>query len=301
MSETSKRAKVLAEIVNRFYGDHLIGRKLKTGELRKTKKEPEWRVPKLFEFEHIEMFDFTMKLLTRKENPQTDRAILLLHGGGYMVPVRNNYYKMAGVLNEVSGGLPVLVPDYRVAPENSYPAALDDALSAYDWLLKKGFKGEQIILAGDSAGGGLAFALTMYLRDHLLPIPGGIIAMSPWTDLTASGESYESNYLIDPIFGNTKESMIYQNDYPGFRDKTHPYISPVFGSFHDFPPMLIQVGEREMLLSDSVNVVAKAKEQGVSVRLSIYPGMFHVFQFAFHRLPESKRAWEEIRHFINII
>lgn len=100
-------------------------------------------------------------------------------------------------------------------PGEPYPAALEGALASYRWLLSKGYYGEQIILAGDSAGGGLAMALCMYLRDHNMPVPGGIIAMSPWTDLTASGESYETNYEKDPLFGNTKESLIYQNDYPG--------------------------------------------------------------------------------------
>ena len=161
------------------------------------------------------MDHFTMKLLSLKENPNTDYVILQLHGGGYTGAVRNAYYVFAGLYNELSHGCNVLTPDYRVAPENPYPAALEDALASYRWLLSKGYYGEQIILAGDSAGGGLAMALCMYLRDHNMPVPGGIIAMSPWTDLTASGESYETNYEKDPLFGNTKESLIYQNDIRG--------------------------------------------------------------------------------------
>jgi acetyl esterase/lipase len=123
-----------------------------------------------------------------------------------------------------------------------------------------------------------------------MPIPGGIVAMSPWTDLTASGESYETNYEKDVLFGNTRESMIYQNDYPGDHDRMDPYISPLFGDFREFPPMLIQVGSHEMLLSDSTAVAAKARQQGIKVRLSIYEGMFHVFQMAYLNIPESKRA-----------
>ena len=134
-----------------------------------------------------------------------------------------------------------------------------------------------------------------------MPMPGGIIAMSPWTDLTASGESYTTNYEKDVLFGNTKESMIYVNDYPGEHDKMDCYISPLFGSFRDFPPMLIQVGSAEMLLSDSVSVAAKAREQGVKVRLSVYEEMFHVFQMAYLNIPESKKAWAEVGVFFDTL
>jgi acetyl esterase/lipase len=125
--------------------------------------------------------------------------------------------------------------------------------------------------------------------------------MSPWTDLTASGESYETNYEKDVLFGNTRESMIYQNDYPGTHDRMDPYISPLFGDFRQFPPMLIQVGSHEMLLSDSTEVAAKARQQGIRVRLSIYEGMFHVFQMAYLNIPESKRAWAEVGKFLEVL
>ena len=174
-------------------------------------------------------------------------------------------------------------------------------MRSYQWLLDRGYYGEQIIVAGDSAGGGLAMALCMYLKDHHMPMPGGVVAMSPWTDLTASGESYETNYERDPLFGNTKDSLIYVNDYAGDHDKMDCYISPLFGDFRGFPPMLIQVGSLEMLLSDSVSVAAKAREQGIRVRLSIYEGMFHVFQMAYLNIPESKKAWAEVGKFIDVI
>ena len=174
-------------------------------------------------------------------------------------------------------------------------------MASYKWLLDNGWFGSQIILAGDSAGGGLAMCLTMYLRDHKMPMPAGIVAMSPWTDLTASGESYETNYEKDPLFGNTKDSLIYVNDYPGENDRMDPYISPLFGSFKGFPPMLIQAGSIEMLLSDSVDAAAKARSQGVKVRLSVYEGMFHVFQMGYLNIPESKRAWCEIKKFLQIV
>ena len=134
-----------------------------------------------------------------------------------------------------------------------------------------------------------------------MPIPGGIVAMSPWTDVTASGESYTTNYESDPLFGKTKDSLIYVNDYAGEHDPMDCYISPLFGDFRQFPPMLIQVGSIEMLLSDSVDAAAKARHQGVRVRLSVYEGMFHVFQMGYLNIPESKKAWYEVGKFFDAI
>lgn len=299
--EASIKGKVVKELLHHFTNDLIIGKKIKSGELRKRLQEPPWIVPSCFRVTDIDMENFTMKYLESKENPNTEKVILQLHGGGYMGAVRNAYYVFAGLYNEVSHGCSVLTPDYRVAPEHPYPAALEDALASYRWLLEKGFFGEQIILAGDSAGGGLAMALCMYLRDHGMPEPCGIIAMSPWTDVTASGESYQANFDKDPLFGNTKDSLIYNNYYVGDADPMDAYISPLFGDFRGFPPMLIQVGSIEMLLSDSVDVAAKARQQGVKVRLSIYEGMFHVFQMAYLNIPESKRAWMEAGRFIEIL
>lgn len=195
--EVSIQGKILANLMGHITNDLAIGKKIKSGELRKRMKEPSWLVPDCFVTEDIDMEGFTMKLLSSKENPNTERVILQLHGGGYMGAVRNAYYVFAGLYNEVSEGCSVLTPDYRVAPEHPYPAALEDAVACYKWLLSQGWFGSQIVLAGDSAGGGLAMCLTMYLRDHDMPLPAGIVAMSPWTDLTAGGESYETNYEKD--------------------------------------------------------------------------------------------------------
>jgi acetyl esterase/lipase len=144
-------------------------------------------------------------------------------------------------------------------------------------------------------------ALCHYLKDHGMQLPCGIVAMSPWTDLMASGESYDTNYERDPLFGNTRDSLIYNKDYVGDHDPMDAYISPLYGDFRGFPPMLIQVGSYEMLLSDSVSVASKARHQGVKVRLSIYDGMFHIFQMAAKMLPESRKAWAEIGKFIDVL
>mgnify|MGYP004610041283 CR=1 FL=1 len=157
---------------------------------------------------------------------------------------------------------------------------------------------DRIILAGDSAGGGLVLALAMYLRDQSMPLPKKLVMMSPWTDLTASGPSYQENYENDPLFGNTRESMIYNGEYAGKQDPKHPYISPLFGDFHGLPPMLFQVGSLEMLLSDSVLAAQKAKEAGCDVTLTVYQDMFHVFQLSMDKLAESRAAWDEVAAFL---
>ena len=302
-NEASIRGRVVRDLIAHTTNDLLIGKKIKNGELRKQigTAEPPWKCPECFTMQTIEMEHFTMELLESKENANRDKIILQLHGGGYVGAMRNAYRMFAGLYNEVSHGMSVLTPDYRVAPEHPFPAALEDTVEAYEWLLSCGFKPEQIIVAGDSAGGGLALALCMYLKDHGKALPCGLIAMSPWTDLTASGESYDTNYERDPLFGNTRDSLIYNKDYVGDADETNPYISPLFGDFTGFPPMLIQVGSYEMLLSDSVSVASKARHQGVKVRLSIYDGMFHIFQMAAKMLPESRKAWAEIGKFIDVL
>lgn len=301
--ESTVAGRALADIIYTFTNDFEIGKLVKSGEIRKkvVGVEPEWKVPEVYNMTHFNLKNFSMKLLTRSRNPRMDYIVLQLHGGGYVAKVKNSYYTMATYYSDAGKGIPVLTPDYRVAPEDPYPAALEDAVASYQWILDHGYRGEQIIVVGDSAGGGLAMALTMYIRDHDMPLPRGIVAMSPWTDVTASGESYTLNYELDPLFGNTKESMIYINDYAGDHDKKDPYISPIYGNFRQFPPMLIQVGSTEMLLSDSITAASMADIAGVEVRLSIYDDMFHVFQMAGPILPEAKRAWDEVEQFIQLL
>lgn len=298
--EVSMQGAVMRELNARFTSDHLIGKKFKNGEFRKKMTEPPWNVPDGFDLTELQMEEFKMEWLMPKQH-HSDKAILQLHGGGYIGKMRNIYRNFAVEYSGLGNGMPVLTIDYRVAPENPYPAALEDAICAYQWLIEKGYDGEHIFLAGDSAGGGLALALVMYLKNHGKQLPCGIIAMSPWTDLTASGESYQTNFDKDPLFGGTKDSMLYNREYLGLEDPRNPYISPLFGDFTGFPPMLIQVGSYEMLLSDSKLTAKKAKEQGVKVRLHVYEGMFHVFQMAMQHMPESRYAWKEIGKFLELL
>lgn len=295
--ELSVQGKIVRELLARVTGEYLIGRKIKNGELRKKMVEPHWKCPEEYQVETIQMPDFSMEYLSPVQNRRTDRVILQLHGGGYVGAMINAHRSFALLYSQAGGGCDVLTIDYRVAPENPFPAALEDAQASYEWLIAKGFAPEQIFVCGDSAGGGLAMALCHKCKAQGKKLPGGIVAMSPWTDMTAGGSSYVDNYEIDPLFGNTKESLIYCTDYRQDHDPTDPYLSPLFGDFTGFPPMLIQVGTYEMLLSDSQQVAQKARRQGVKVRLSEYEGMFHVFQMGQLLLPESRKAWKEVEHF----
>ena len=200
------------------------------------------------------------------------------------------------------GGMKVFSTDYRVAPEHPYPAALEDAVAAYQWLIgEKHYDADKIVIAGDSAGGGLALALVMYLRDHDMELPAGVVVMSPWTDLTNSGQSYQTNFDRDPQFGGTTDNMLFHSTYIGDADPEDPYISPLFGDFAQFPPVLFQVGSEEVLLDDTLRAAEKVRKVHGKLRVTVYEGMFHVFQMALRLIPESREAWEEVSRFLEII
>ncbi|MDO4555509.1 MAG: alpha/beta hydrolase [Lachnospiraceae bacterium] len=297
--EASIRGMILREMIADVTSTQK-GHAFQTGELRKHPKEPPWKCPDSFERELVAADHFDMEYYIRKEKPK-QKVILQLHGGGYIAPLRNAYRRFSIMYSKCAGGAHVLTIDYRVAPEYPYPAALEDALVAYEWLLReKNYKAEDIVVAGDSAGGGLALCLVHYLKDHNRPLPAGIVAMSPWTDLALTGESYELNFEKDPLFGGTRDSMIYNCPYiTKEEERTNPYVSPLYGDFTGFPPILFQVGDQEMLLSDTLEAAKKAREAGVKVKTSVYEGMFHVFQMGLHMIPESKAAWEEVGKFLN--
>ncbi|MBS5282854.1 MAG: alpha/beta hydrolase [Clostridiales bacterium] len=278
-----------------------LGKPIQTGEFRRHPVEPAWICPSGYEYEIIETEHFKMEYL-KPQGVVTGRVILQFHGGGYIGPMKNIYRKFAVRYSRLSYGGDVLTLDYRVAPEHPFPAALEDAFYGYQWLMReRRYKPGQILFAGDSAGGGLALALCLYLRDHGLPQPGGLILMSPWADLTCSGESYETNFQKDPLFGNSRESMLYDSAYIGGGDPKNPYISPVFGDFKGLPPMLFQVGSHEMLLSDTLRAAELAGKAGIRRRVSVYEGMFHVFQMSMDLIPESREAWEEAARFMEIL
>ncbi len=306
MSEPSLRGRTARGVVRVVNHLPVIGSMRMNGELQniKSEREPEWKCPDHLRNMRMETELFSMELLRPAENFEENRrrrVILQLHGGGYYGRIHNTYRDAAAMYIEVSGGADVLSPDYRVAPEHPYPAALEDALEAYKWLLEQDYLPENTVFAGDSAGGGLALALGLYLKDHGLPMPAGIVTMSAWTDLTKSGDSYQEKFDEDPIFGGTRNSLVYKEGYYLDHDPMDPYISPVNGDYRGFPPMLLQVGEQEMLLDDTLSVGQKARFAGGRVRVHVYPGMFHIFQMGFTMWPEAREAWREIGQFLKIV
>lgn len=299
MQSESIQAKIVRECIRMAAGNRLIGAKIKTGELQRMllEKEPAWHPPTDMVLERTEMGQAAIEKLTPRE--RGEYALLQLHGGGYVNPLRNIYRSFARKYASMCGGMTVYSADYRVAPEHTYPAALLDAVESYRLLLEQGFAASRIFLAGDSAGGGLAVALCMWLREHDMPLPAKLVLMSPWLDMTASGASYTENFEKDPMFGGTRESMIYRGDYLGEHEPDEPYLSPLFGELAGLPPMLIQAGEIEMIRSDGERAAEKIKQAGGEVVLQIYSGMFHVFQMGMEQIPESAKAWEEVERFLS--
>ena len=180
---------------------------------------------------------------------------------------------------------------------------LSKTLESLGLVIAKGYKEENIIIAGDSAGGNLALALTLKLRDADRPLPKALILMSPWADMKPNRPFHAHNQNKDPIFGNSKGIVNNvdgkSNPYAADNDVFNPYLSPVYAEYHDFPDMLIQVGTYEILESDSETIYQKALAKGVNVTLSKYEGMFHDFQLAGMLLPESRQAWKEVKEFIH--
>jgi acetyl esterase/lipase len=295
--EPSIRGKIARSMIASIASTKLVGLKINVGTNLKSKSLFKWIYPQSFKSETVKKAQFSMETVAKNDSKATS-AILYLHGGGYVGKLKNRHRLMAMKYCESAEDVLVLMPDYRTAPEHPYPEALVDAIDAFDWLIRQGFKEENIIIAGDSAGGGLALAVCLYLKHYRRNLPKAIIAMSPWTDMTASGASYLFNYENDPLFGKTKKSLLFNRDYLGKAHQQTPYVSPLFGDYSDFPPMLIQVGGDEMLLSDSIRVAEKAKKEGVKVWLHVYDGMFHDFQMAGDLIPESKEAWKEIALFL---
>lgn len=205
-------------------------------------------------------------------------VLLHCHGGGYSTGSSLYARTLTSKLAE-STSMDVLCFDYRLAPENPYPAALEDAMKAWNYLMLLGYGARDVILTGDSAGGNLALTLTLKLKQEKRLLPRGILLMSPWTDLTSTGKSFQTKAELDPVLNSAYIDRMVKA-YAGDRDLTDPFISPLFGDVEGFPPTYIQVGENEILLSDSLRLHRAFVEKNVSVKIDIYPNMWHVFQMS---------------------
>lgn len=222
---------------------------------------------------------------TRLRAPHGRRhAILYCHGGGYTSGNLGYARVLASKLAHVTG-YDVLSFEYRLAPEHPYPAAVEDALQAWDHLMLLGYGAQDIILAGDSAGGNLALVLCLRLRGAGRRLPGGLVLFSPWTDMTMSGPSYGERAAIDPMLTTNYIDAVRRAYAPG-EDFSHPELSPLFGDLSGFPRTLVQVGDHEILFSDAQRLAEALRRQNVPARLEVSEGMWHVFQM----FPSKKAA-----------
>lgn len=225
-----------------------------------------------------------------------DRALLYLHGGGYVIGSCEAYRDLASRLSHATG-LRVLVIEYRLAPEYPFPAALQDAIAAYRWLGACGIKPEDIVVSGDSAGGGLAVATLLSLRDAGDVLPAAAVLLSPWTDLEETGASMTTRAAFDPLV-SPKLLVANARHYAGQADRRHPLLSPIYADLDGLPPLLIHVGSDEVLLDDSLRLAERARAAGVEVTLQIWEGMWHVFQLFAATLPEGQQARDQIGDYI---
>jgi acetyl esterase/lipase len=230
-------------------------------------------------------------------NHDPDKVILYLHGGGYVIGSPHTHRNLAGKIAK-GASINCLVIDYRKAPEHPFPAALDDAFYAYTYLLNdRGYLADDIIIIGDSAGGGLAIALQFLLRQKQIPMPRAIALLSPYLDLTQGGRSIKSNAKNDrflDVFEMRKWAQLYAAEY----DLRNPLISPLFGDLHGLPPILVQASKSEVLYNDSTRFVAKARKSGVQITFQTWKGLIHWWHM-FGTMPEAREAIMKIVTFIN--
>jgi acetyl esterase/lipase len=223
-------------------------------------------------------------------------VLLFLHGGGYAVGSPQTHRGLAGRIAQESG-IPALLIDYRLAPEHPFPAALQDAVHAYQWLLEEGYAPERIVLAGDSAGGGLCLSTLLSLRELALPLPRACVCLSPWVDLSFSGESAQRFAEEDPIV-SVKEVRNWAHAYAGDYPVGHPMISPLFADLGGLPPVLIQASENEVLSDDALRLAQRLQAAGNPVELQTWAGVLHVWQLFWRLVPEAEEAIEQIGAFI---
>ncbi len=225
-----------------------------------------------------------------------DRTLLYIHGGAWFMGSTATHRGLVSYLSYDSN-VRALSINYRLAPEYPFPAGLDDCVNSYEWLLHTGINPQKIVVAGDSAGGNLTLALLVALRDTGTPLPAGAVALSPATDLSGSGESFITRQHLDPILSNLGSSTIL-TDYITDHNPRDPLISPLYADLHGLPPLLIHVGDHEVLLDDSVRFGERARAAGVDAKVVVWPEMFHVFQIFVPLLPEARKAVAQLASFI---
>ncbi len=227
---------------------------------------------------------------------RADAAVLYLHGGGYVIGSPRSHRHLAAAIGAAARAR-VLLPDYRLAPEHPFPAAVDDAVAAYRWLLDRAIAPARIVIAGDSAGGGLTVATLLALREAGVALPAGGVCISPWVDLTCGGASYRSRADADPIVKRESVGQM-ATAYLAGKDAKTPLASPLFADLRGLPPLLIHVGDDEVLLDDAVELADRARKAGVEATLDVWSRMVHVWHWFFPMLDEGPAAIDRIGEFV---
>lgn len=227
------------------------------------------------------------------QNSPQDKVLLYLHGGGFIFGVTSIHLEMLAYLANKMG-IRALMVDYRLAPQHPFPAALEDCISAYQWLRTQGYPAENIVIAGDSAGGNLTLTTLMALRDDGDALPAAAACLSPVADLSNKEAGFKEGF--DAIL-HPKAAKFMNKSYVADNDATNPLLSPIYGDWHGLPPLLIHAGEEEILREDAIQAEKLAKEAGVDVTLEIYPRMWHVWQIS-PELPQAKQSLDDIAAFL---
>lgn len=252
-------------------------------------------IPKNINFQQIQLGGVKAEWAFLEGSPK-DKAIVYLHGGGYCLGSITSYRYFTSRLAKETG-IRTLCVEYSLAPENPFPAALEDVISVYRSLLSKGIISKNIVLIGDSAGGGLCLAVTIALRDNKEDLPAAMALFSPLTDITLSAKSYITNAKKDPLVSLDDQKILVEA-YASGQDTKNPLISPRFGNFEGFPPILIHTGTDEVLIEDSLNVVETARRDKVEVTFKLWKDMFHVFTIFPTYTPEGKKSLKEVAAYI---
>jgi acetyl esterase/lipase len=235
-------------------------------------------------------------ILCTRDGGDDDPVFVYFHGGGYRIASALAYRAYGSQLAKACGAR-VLLVDYRLAPEHPYPAAVDDAVAAYQWVLDQGTAPGRVVIGGDSAGGGLTAALLLAAKERGLPLPAGGVCLSPWVDMTLTAASYEARRDADKLFSKTSAEEA-SEIYLAGHDPKDPLVSPVFGAWSGMPPLLIQVGDAEVLLDDAAQLASVAAAAGVDVEHHVYAEMPHVWQLSYPAFPEAVDAVGQIAEFV---
>lgn len=301
MRQTSSPARLRARLFNALLRRLILTIRRDSWDIQERRRKMDqfsrllFKLPKATRCERFQIAHMPAEWI-EVANANHDRILLYFHGGGYVLCSIETHRHLIAALAQAARARALAV-DYRLAPEHRYPAALEDALAAYRWLLDLGVAPERIITGGDSAGGGLSIAVLIAARDAGLPLPAGAICLSPWVDLTFSGESVRTNarreFIIPMRMIHQGAAMVLGN-----ADPREPTISPLFADLRGLPPLFIQVGTEEILLDDARRLAERAESAGFQVELEIWQGMVHVWQFFVPYLKEARQAIDRLGAFV---